>query len=192
MKGHTISLAALALVFLFVSATAVSFAHPPSDITATYNPEGKKLVISVRHQVPSVQNHYISEIVVTMDNKVIAKKTFTTQSSKTTQDVTFVVAENLYDKTVVVEAKCCVKGTLKKSFEFKKPEVKTDGSGATPQPTPAASKAPSATKAPTVPTATKAPSGVKAPSLPATPVTKGAASSKVKASPYPTATKKTN
>jgi|GEM_PF-2080415 len=183
MKGHTLYLAALAFVFLFISVTAVSFAHPPSDITATYTPEGKKLVVSVKHQVPSVQNHYISEIIVTLDNKVIAKKTFTTQSSKTTQDVTFVVAENLNDKTVVVEAKCCVKGTLKKSFEFKKPEVKTDGSGAAPQPAPAASKAPAATKSP---------AAIKAPSLPATPITKGAGSSKGKASPYPTATKKTN
>ncbi|MGV8125406.1 MAG: hypothetical protein AB2L14_37155 [Candidatus Xenobiia bacterium LiM19] len=50
------------------------------------------------------------------------------------------MAENLYDKTVVVEAKCCVKGLYKKSFEFKKPEVQTTEPGATPAATPVATK----------------------------------------------------
>jgi len=176
MKGHILTLAAAALVVMFLCATAASFAHPATDITATYTPEGKKLVISVRHPVPNVTNHYISEITVTLDNKVIAKKTFTTQTSKASQDITFVVTENLNDKTVVVEAKCCVKGVYKKTFEFKKPEVQTTEPGATPQATPAATRAPAATKAP--------------PGLPTT-TNKIPASPKAKATPYPTATKKT-
>ncbi len=176
MKGHILCLTAAALVFFFISAAAVSFAHPPSDITATYTPEGKKLAISVRHQVPSTENHYVSEITVMMDNKVIAKKTFTTQSSKVSQDVTFVVPENLMEKTIVVEAKCSVRGVLKKSIEFKKPEEKKVDSGTTPQPTPTGTKAPAGTKQPT---------GVTSPGARST-VPAG-----VKTSPSPTAAPKT-
>jgi hypothetical protein len=57
------------LVCLFSAFYLAAYAHPPSDITITYDPASKILRAVIIHNVSNPQNHYIKKVDIALNGK---------------------------------------------------------------------------------------------------------------------------
>ena len=55
-------------------------AHAPSDMSISYNELSKELQVTITHQVPNPQAHYVREVSVTINAKVVTIRS--TQASR--------------------------------------------------------------------------------------------------------------
>lgn len=104
-------------VILFVLSTiGLIFGHAPSKIDVTYNKAKKTVTVNVTHQIkgtkkPDPKVHFIKEIVVNLNGKKVASKTFKSQPTLNGVKATFIIKTPVKkgDK-IKVTAKCSVIG----------------------------------------------------------------------------------
>ena len=98
--------------FLIISPAS---AHPPSDMVLSYNGITKDLQVTITHQVPNPQEHYIREVAVTINGKAVNTSTYTSQPAPDTFTYTYPVAVSPGDDIEVV-ARCSLAGSISRNL----------------------------------------------------------------------------
>jgi desulfoferrodoxin (superoxide reductase-like protein) len=87
-----------------------ALAHAPSDIAVSYDKNAAQLTVTVTHPVDDPTTHYIRNIKVNVNGRVIVDKDYTSQPSKDTFTYTYNVPVGAGD-TVRVTAYCVLAGS---------------------------------------------------------------------------------
>jgi hypothetical protein len=125
-------LALLAVVcFLILPAAA----HPPSEMSVSYNELSRLLIVTITHQVPNPQGHYIREVLVTINGKTVNDTFYTSQPDPDTFTYTYPIDTKTTDE-IAVTATCVLSGSLTRTLYNSGPIATTPpGAAADPAPT---------------------------------------------------------
>jgi len=114
----------LMLLGALLIACQFAYAHPPTGITAKYNPMTKELKVIVSHPVNKKYRHYVKKIEVSQDNKIIAEKSFVRQTSKVSEFTTFKLNDTITNENITIKAYCNISGELEKTVSLNGAERK--------------------------------------------------------------------
>jgi hypothetical protein len=89
----------------------VSDAHPPKLVSLAWNPSGS-LTVNVDHYVNDPQKHYISKIIVYVNDKIAAQKEYSSQTSGNGLTDVFNLGTQPGGTTIKVEAYCLIMGSV--------------------------------------------------------------------------------
>jgi hypothetical protein len=107
MKRAVLCVAAVLLGGTFASS---ALAHPPQQVQLSFAAPGT-LTVKVVHPVNDPAKHYISKIVVTVNGKVTADRTYTGQGSPDGMSETFSLGSVPKGATIRAEATCSIMGS---------------------------------------------------------------------------------
>jgi hypothetical protein len=104
------------LVILFLITGGYSIvthvaAHPPSDMSVSYHELSRTLVVTITHPVPNPQEHYIKEVTVTINGKIVNDSFYTSQPAPDTFTYTYPIDTKPGDE-IAVTATCVLAGSL--------------------------------------------------------------------------------
>jgi len=102
---------------LFIAASSIAYAHPPSDIIITYNAATKMLHAVIKHNVSNPANHFIKKVDVGLNGKGIIEHVISRQDSNSTQTVSYLIPEAKAGDRLSVEAYCSISGKLEKEIK---------------------------------------------------------------------------
>lgn len=71
----------LALIFVLVLFATQALAHPPKNLSASWDASGKKLTVTAEHNVNDAAKHFILGLTIYNGNKQVLQKQYTSQSS---------------------------------------------------------------------------------------------------------------
>jgi hypothetical protein len=91
-------------------------AHPPSDISLSYDELAKVLRVTITHTVPNPQEHYISKVTVTINGNVVSDSRYASQPSPDTFTYTYPL-ETVTGDEIVVTASCVLTGSLSRTLD---------------------------------------------------------------------------
>jgi desulfoferrodoxin (superoxide reductase-like protein) len=94
--------------------TSAAFAHPPKNIEMTVS--GKDISVVVTHKVEDAAKHYIKEIKVSVNGKVMIVQDFVLQQDLQTQTAVYFIPSLKKEDKVEIEAECNIYGKMKKGF----------------------------------------------------------------------------
>ncbi len=104
-------------VILFVlTSIGLIFGHAPSKVDVTYDKVKKAVTVNVTHQIkgtskPDPKVHFIKEIVVSLNGKIVASKTFKAQSTLNGEKASITIKDPVKkDDKIKVTAKCSIIG----------------------------------------------------------------------------------
>jgi phenylpyruvate tautomerase PptA (4-oxalocrotonate tautomerase family) len=86
-------------------------AHPPSDMTLAYNERSKELQVTITHRVPNPQDHFIKEVAVKINGKIVNDSIYTGQPAEGSFTYTYPVETDPGDE-IAVTASCVLTGSL--------------------------------------------------------------------------------
>ena len=132
---RTVSLS-LILDFLVIAAFVGLVVHPaaahaPSDMSLSYNELSKELVVTITHQVPNPQAHYVREVRVTINGTVVNDSQYTSQPASDTFTYTYPVLPTPGD-TIEVTASCSIAGSISRQMYMPGPTATPSGQPGTP------------------------------------------------------------
>ncbi len=107
----------ISLIFLLAVSTA--YAHPPSDIRITFDPNTKMLIAVIMHNTNNPLRHYIKKVEVSLNDKKIIGDNFSKQDNKISQTVIYSVLDAKDGDMIYVEGYCSISGKLKKEIVAK-------------------------------------------------------------------------
>jgi len=116
MKKELLLFLTLALVFILTTA----YAHPPRDISITFDPTTKMLSAVIFHDVANPVPHHIKEVDVYLNNKKIIQHLISIQDNHQTQTVAYLIPDTHSGDILAVEAFCSLYGSLKKQITLNK------------------------------------------------------------------------
>lgn len=105
---------------LSVAICSISYAHPPSDISITFNSKTKILNAVVTHNVSNTTNHYIKKVGIGLNGQETIEHKISRQDNNTTQTVSYLIPDAKAADTLSVEAYCSISGKLKKEIKVSK------------------------------------------------------------------------
>ena len=97
-----------AFVWLVIQPAA---AHAPSDMSISYNELSKELEVTITHQVPNPQAHYVREVRITINGNVVNDSQFTSQPAPDTFTYTYPLLP-VPGNTIEVTASCSIAGSI--------------------------------------------------------------------------------
>ena len=106
----------LVIVCFVVAVSSIAYAHPPSDITITYDANTKMLHAVIMHKVNNPEKHFIKKVEVGLNGKVIIDHTISRQDNGTDQTVVYLIPDAKAGDTLSVEGYCSISGQLKKEI----------------------------------------------------------------------------
>jgi len=111
-----VKLSLLAFLFCIVMGiiTGGALANRPRDIVAEFDSTTKMLKIEVVHPVCSVESHFVKELQIFLNGKLMVVQNFDSQFSKRTQEVFYVLIDALAVSAIVIQAECSIYGSSKK------------------------------------------------------------------------------
>jgi len=135
---HNVSLNHI-LTFLMIAVCAgvivlPAAAHAPSDMFLSYNELSKELNVTITHQVPNPQAHYIQEVHVTINGRTVHDVHYTGQPTPDTFTFTYPVVPVPGD-TIEVTATCSIAGSVSRTMYMPGPTATNPGQTGTPPPT---------------------------------------------------------
>lgn len=95
----------LLAILLFIL-PAFAMADPPKKVTLTYNQESKKLKVVALHPVKDVEEHFIDEIVISVDGNEVKKLKLKKQSNAKTEEIELAIPEIKKGSEISVKARC--------------------------------------------------------------------------------------
>jgi hypothetical protein len=102
---------ALILSILILSVgSGIASAHPPRGVSLSWDPSGK-LTVNVDHSVNDPQKHYIGKIIVYVNDKIVAQKEYSSQTSGEAQADTFDLGALPAGTNIKAEAFCVIMGS---------------------------------------------------------------------------------
>ena len=111
MKRTALFIFLFCMIFL-----STAFAHPPSDIIITYNPQTKILQAVIMHNVGNPESHYIKTVDVSLNGKEIINHTLSRQDNTVSQTVSYLIPDAKESDKLAVEAHCSISGKLEKEI----------------------------------------------------------------------------
>jgi hypothetical protein len=127
--------AAILAVFLVIPPVS---AHPPSDMSVTYHEISKDLQVSIMHAVPDPREHYIKEVTVTINGKVVNYSRYISQPAPDTFTYTYPISTVTGDE-IKVTALCSLAGSISRTLYNTGPIASAPSSSPESQPTQKAS-----------------------------------------------------
>jgi hypothetical protein len=106
-----------AVAFLLVMPAA---AHPPTDMSISYDPNTAKISVTITHPVDDPATHYLSRVKVKLNGDVISDPDYKSQPTKDTFTLTYDVNAASGDE-VWVTATCVKGGVLEKTYKVPQP-----------------------------------------------------------------------
>lgn len=101
---------------LFVLST-LAYAHPPSDIKITFDPQTKILSAVIVHEVSNPAAHYIKKVDVSLNGKEIIEQSISRQDNFSTQTVSYLIPDAKEGDVFSVEGYCSISGKLEKELK---------------------------------------------------------------------------
>lgn len=109
----------LSIGFILWLMVAVAYAHPPSDIKITFDPQTKTLNAVIMHNTSNPLTHYIKKIDIALNGEDITELTFSKQENNQSQSISYSVPNAKEGDVVSVEGYCSISGKLKKEIAIK-------------------------------------------------------------------------
>jgi desulfoferrodoxin (superoxide reductase-like protein) len=106
------------LMMMFLLLAGWVQAHPPSDIQLTT--QDHIVTIKVLHHTTDPLKHFIFEVQVSQNDKLVVKQTFNQQSDADAQDALYTIPSLKAGDTLTVKATCNIFGSKTKKFIVKK------------------------------------------------------------------------
>lgn len=107
---------ALLAAVLFLALPA--YAHPPQDITITYDPATKEVSAVITHRVSNPATHFIEKVDVSVNGKEIIERKISRQDNNVDQTVRYLIPDVKPGDTVSVEGYCNLSGKLTKEIKI--------------------------------------------------------------------------
>ena len=102
--------------------------------TALITSESASMKLTITHQVPNPQNHYIKEVLVTINGKTVNDSFYTSQPAPDTFTYTYPIDTKTTDE-ITVTASCSLTGSLTRTL-YNTGTIATTPPGATADPAP--------------------------------------------------------
>ncbi|MCM8797560.1 MAG: hypothetical protein NC923_06790 [Candidatus Omnitrophica bacterium] len=96
--------------------TSTAYAHPPSDIKVTFDPETQMLEVVIAHNVSNPISHYIKKVDIGLNGKEIIEHIISRQDNNQTQTVRYLIPDAKSGDVISVEGYCSISGKLKKEI----------------------------------------------------------------------------
>ena len=90
-------------------------AHSPSGMSVTYHELSKELLVSITHDVPNPGEHYINEVTVSINGKVVNDSRYTSQPAPDTFTYIYPV-ETVTGDEIRVTATCSLAGSITRTL----------------------------------------------------------------------------
>ncbi len=90
-------------------------AHSPSGMSVTYQELTKELLVSITHSVPNPGEHYINEVIISINGKVVNNSRYTSQPAPDTFTYTYPV-ETVRGDEIKVTATCSLAGSITRTL----------------------------------------------------------------------------
>jgi hypothetical protein len=103
-------------IFVLFAAASKAYAHPPSDIKITFDPNSKMLSAVIVHNTSNPLNHYISKVDVGLNGKEIIEQAISREDNNETQTVSYLIPDVKNGDVLSVEGYCSISGKLKKEI----------------------------------------------------------------------------
>ncbi len=103
--------------FAFFVLSTVAYAHPPSDIKITFDPQTKILNAVIIHNVSNPSAHYIKKVDVVLNGKEIIEQSISRQDNFNTQTVSYLIPDAKEADLFSVEGYCSISGKLEKQLK---------------------------------------------------------------------------
>jgi hypothetical protein len=117
-EGTMRKIVSLLLIGFFVAMCSMAYAHPPQDITITYDAKTKMLTAVILHNVSNPTHHYIAKVSVGLNHQEIVVQGLSCQDDNSGQTVMYHVPGIKSGDTLWVEAYCSISGKLKKEIKI--------------------------------------------------------------------------
>jgi len=109
-------------------------AHAPSDMSISYNERSKLLNVTITHQVPNTQAHYVQEVHVTLNGNTVHDVHYTSQPSPDAFTYSYLL-QPVPGDTIEVTASCSIAGSISRTMYMPGPTATAPGQTGTPPPT---------------------------------------------------------
>ena len=109
-------------------------AHSPSGMSVTYQELSKELLVSITHDVPNPGVHYINEVTISINGKVVNNSRYTSQPASDTFTYTYPV-ETVTGDEIKVTATCSLAGSIARTVYTTGPIASASSSSPDSQPT---------------------------------------------------------
>jgi len=106
-------------IFVFLAVVPKVYAHPPSDIKITFDPNSKILSAVIVHNTSNPFNHYINKVDVGLNGKEIIAHVISREDNNETQTVSYLIPDVKNGDLLSVEGYCSISGKLKKEITAK-------------------------------------------------------------------------
>ncbi|MBI4845616.1 MAG: hypothetical protein HY810_03965 [Candidatus Omnitrophica bacterium] len=103
---------------LFLSGSSIAYAHPPSDIKITFDPEKKLITAEALHETSDPLRHYIKKVEIKLNGKEIIKQKISQQDNESSQTVFYIIPDAKGADVISVDASCRMTGKLKKKIKI--------------------------------------------------------------------------
>ena len=104
-------------IFLF---SATAYAHPPQDITITFDVKTGMLTAVIMHNVSNPAAHFIEEVDVSINGHEIIKQKISRQNNNVSQSVAYFIPDARIGDVISVEGYCSISGKLMKEIKVGK------------------------------------------------------------------------
>lgn len=108
---------AILFACILVAVYTAAWAHPPKDITITYDPVTKILKAVIIHDVSNPEKHFIKKVDVSLNGKEIIQHLISRQDNNDTQTVSYLIPDANPGDTLAVEGYCSISGKLEKEIK---------------------------------------------------------------------------
>jgi len=108
-----VRIASLILISIFLIAGS-GYAHPPSDIEASYDKDKNVLSISIIHPVRNPEKHFVDNVKVLKNGNIISDETFTSQTTNNVQSIEIESLNLQSGDEIIIESECNIHGKIKK------------------------------------------------------------------------------
>jgi hypothetical protein len=106
------------LLVFFVLFFSAAYAHPPSDIHLSYDPDTKILRAEIMHNVSNPGSHYIKKVDIGLNGKEIIEQAISRQDNGISQSVSYLIPDAKSGDTLSVEGYCSISGKLVKEIKI--------------------------------------------------------------------------
>ena len=105
------------LLLFFAAAVFNAYAHPPSEIKITFDPETKILQAVIMHDVKDPVKHFIKKVNVGLNGQEIISHTLSRQDNNENQTVSYLVPDAKAGDALSVGGYCSISGKLEKELK---------------------------------------------------------------------------
>lgn len=106
----------LALTFVLALFAVAASAHPPKNLSASWDAAGKKLTVTAEHSVNDASKHFVLGLTIFEGNKQILQKQYTSQSSAGGFSDSFVLQRMPSGTKIRIQVVCNIMGSAEMEY----------------------------------------------------------------------------